>query len=572
VLFRDLHVLGSPALRMAASILLSSTLLSGCASNAVSGIPPASQSPAAIHTGSDSQRARAGKKHTVPVVFKIKWKSKHPIRRPHYLPATARSIAISLNGGVAQYANAPSSIIYLEAPPGVDTFAIAAYDEENGLGNIIAAANVTQNILVGGNNAISATLNAVIASIFVALGNPRPNAGLPAQATINMTALDADGNVIVGNNSDYATPVRLTISDSSNSGTLSLSPSVLQGPWATATLQYNGGTLSSGLSGQPLASVVASVTGLPSASANFTPTPTIYQFSIPTGTNKPQWISAGPDGNMWFTESPGNKVARITTAGVVTEFTIPTANSNPQDIISATDGRLWFTEFTGSKIGAVTTSGTFTENGTLFGTDGPQSLVDRLDGNVWFVGYTGDHIGYQGVTSGVAGETTIPTAGAQPYGIATAPDNNLYATESGVDKIARISNLFGTITEVALTAGTRPLQIVRGPDGNLWFAENGRNNIGRLSPNSFSVTGEFPSLTPNSEPTGITVGADGALWFTETGLDKIGRITTAGTQSEFTSATTGLGLQGIAPAADGSLWFTEPGSGPNPGRIGRLVY
>jgi len=113
---------------------------------------------------------------------------------------------------------------------------------------------------------------------------------------------------------------------------------------------------------------------------------------------------------------------------------------------------------------------------------------------------------------------------------------------------------------------------VRGPDGNLWFAENGVSKIGRLSPNSFSVTGEFPTLTPNAQPVGMTAGQDGALWFTENGQDRIGRITTGGTVTEYASPVTGLGLRGIGVAADGSLWFAEPGTGVNPGRVGKLVY
>ena len=131
---------------------------------------------------------------------------------------------------------------------------------------------------------------------------------------------------------------------------------------------------------------------------------------------------------------------------------------------------------------------------------------------------------------------------------------------------------FTAQSEIALTTGTTPKDIVRGPDGNLWFTESGRNNIGRLSPNSFSVTGEFPTTTPNSAPWSITVGQDGALWFTENGQDRIGRITTGGTVTEFASPVTGLALQGIGTAPDGSLWFCEPGSGANPGRVGKLVY
>jgi virginiamycin B lyase len=265
----------------------------------------------------------------------------------------------------------------------------------------------------------------------------------------------------------------------------------------------------------------------------------------------------------------------------VTEFTVPTANAQPQMIIGASDGNLWFTEFSTtpapgtSKIAKLTTTGTFTENSTLFSPpppDNPLGLVDRGDGNIWYVANGSSRVGFQGITSGVAGETSIPTANSGPFGIATAPDNNLYYTESATDKIGRIANLFTTQSEISLTTGTVPESIVRGPDGNLWFAENGTSKIGRLSPSSFSVTGEFPTLTANSQPVGIVVGQDGAMWFTENGLDKIGRITTGGTVTEYASPVTGLGLRGIGVAPDGSLWFCEPGTGLNPGRIGKLVY
>src|SRR5262249_34826163 len=75
------------------------------------------------------------------------------------------------------------------------------------------------------------------------------------------------------------------------------------------------------------------------------------QFSIPTPGSSPQSITLGPDGALWFTEFLGNKIASITTAGVVTEYPIPTAGSHPQGIVAGPDGALWFTESAGNQIG-----------------------------------------------------------------------------------------------------------------------------------------------------------------------------------------------------------------------------
>ena len=505
---------------------------------------------------------------SLPVTFTMNWSSgsvtSSSTRKPQYVPATARSISIAVNGGTPQYLNAPLTTVVVDAPVGTDTFAFSTYDVQNGSGSVLSRASVTKAIISGVANTVTAVLNGVISTLTVTLSNAAPNAGAPATVNVNVAAQDADGNVIVGPG-DYESPIQLTVSDP----TLSLSTNVLPNSSAAATLTYNGGTLAT-------AELDATVTGYVStrAYAMFAPTPTFYQYSIPVPANKPQWIAAGSDGNMWFTESPGNAIARITPAGTVTEFPIPTAGSNPQEIIGASDGRLWFTESAGSKIAAITTSGAFTEYSTPYGTDGPQGLVDRGDGNVWYVGLSGNHVGFQGITSGASGETLIPTAASQPYDIVTGSDNDLYFTESagGVDKIGRLPSLFGTIDEASLPAGSGPRQIVRGPDNNLWFTENGTNNIGLLAPSNFPYINEWHTLTANSAPLGITVGQDAAMWFTESGIDKIGRINLGYNMSEYTSPVTGLGLQGIASAPDGSLWFTEPGTGLNPGRIGKLVY
>ena len=530
-------------------------------------------------------------KGTASVTFTMHWGTgTASVRRgPRYVPATARSVSVSVNGGTLQYLNAPASTIVIDAPVGTDTFAFATYDDQNGQGNVLSRASVTQNIVLGGANVVSAVLNGVVVSLAISLSLPSPPAGVSVTFNVNAAAKDADGNTIVGPG-DYSTPIRLSIVDDTNSGTLSLSTTTLPNPSTTATLTYNGATLNSGLPDGPIAFVVARATGIPSQAAAFTPTPTITVIATAGTTagftlnNRPQWIAAGSDGNMWFTEQPGNTVAKITPAGVVTECAaIPTVASDPRGIIGASDGNLWFTEFAGSKITRVTTGCAYTEFSTLFATDGPQLLTDRGDGNLWFTGMTGNHVGFQGLTSGVSGETTIPTPNSKPFGIAPAPDLNLYFTENAVDQLGRIPMLFGAITEVTLPTGSAPEQIVRGPATEttcggpcMWFTEFGTSRVARLNPSTWAPpiaqVDEFPTVTASSNPLGITAGKDGALWFTESGLDRVGRVSVNGSVSEYSAPVTGLGVKGIAVAPDGSLWIASPGTGLSQGRILRLVY
>src|SRR5437016_6419475 len=73
------------------------------------------------------------------------------------------------------------------------------------------------------------------------------------------------------------------------------------------------------------------------------------EFPIPTVSSFPVGIAASPDGYLWFTEFNGNKIGRVTTAGVFTEFLVPTASSGPEGIAAGPDGNIWFTERTGNK-------------------------------------------------------------------------------------------------------------------------------------------------------------------------------------------------------------------------------
>ncbi len=83
---------------------------------------------------------------------------------------------------------------------------------------------------------------------------------------------------------------------------------------------------------------------------------TVTEFNVPSGT--PFGISAGPDGNLWFTDDAGTtaKIGRVSTGGSITEFPLSTASSVSQFITAGPDGNLWFTEELAGEIGRITTS------------------------------------------------------------------------------------------------------------------------------------------------------------------------------------------------------------------------
>jgi streptogramin lyase len=291
---------------------------------------------------------------------------------------------------------------------------------------------------------------------------------------------------------------------------------------------------------------------------------TITEFPIPTPASVPLDITAGPDGNLWFTEfTPGVRtIGRITLGGAITEFPLaPNPANGPFGITAGSDGNLWFTlsplsDLPGnSAIGRITTGGVATEFSLPDGSE-PLGIAAGPDGNLWFVLAGTNAIG-RITTSGVVTQFTIPTASSAPAAIAAGPDGNLWFTELDANKIGRITTS-GVITEFPIpTPGSQPAEITAGPDGAVWFNELAANKIGRITP--AGIITEFPVPTPNAFPEGgeIVAGLDGNLWFTENSANKIGRMTTSGVVTEFAVPTADSGPSAIAAGPDGNIWFTE---------------
>src|SRR5947209_2825886 len=87
----------------------------------------------------------------------------------------------------------------------------------------------------------------------------------------------------------------------------------------------------------------------------------ITEYAVPTANSQPRGMTAGPDGDIWFTEYAASKIGKITTGGAITECGVATAVAGLRGIAMGPDGNLWFTEYEGNKVGKITTAGSVTE-------------------------------------------------------------------------------------------------------------------------------------------------------------------------------------------------------------------
>jgi streptogramin lyase len=293
----------------------------------------------------------------------------------------------------------------------------------------------------------------------------------------------------------------------------------------------------------------------------------ITEFPLPRSGADPYGIVAGPDGAVWFTEFRGNRIGRITTAGVVSEFATPTPNSGPLGIAAGPDGALWFAEDSACRVGRITTAGEITEipTGAFAVGDCTTGIALGPDGNMWFTEWEAGQIG-RITPAGVVTLFTIPDPpvfGTRPNDIVAGPDGALWFTDLNANRIGRITT-DGVITQFAIPNETRAREIAAGPDGALWFTESEGRQIGRITTDGVV---SFPIANRPLGAWGITAGPDGAIWFTEAAANRIGRITTDGIVTEFPLPTAASGPAGITTGPDGNIWFTERAAN----KIGRLT-
>ena len=240
--------------------------------------------------------------------------------------------------------------------------------------------------------------------------------------------------------------------------------------------------------------------------------------------DNPQGITAGPDGAVWFANTDGSSIGRISATGQFTFFTGGGYVSRPQDVITGPDGALWYTDYGQNAIGRMTTSGKLTlyTDSTYPYVYDPGAITVGPDGALWFT--NGEWIGR--ITT--AGNITLYTTPGLTtgFGITAGPDGALWFTgyADGVNAtyFGRITTS-GKITTFKIP-GTGASLGITASDGALWFADDG---IVRVDTNG--TTTRYRTTESNSASVsgvwGITNGPDGALWWANNGDWSIGRFT-----------------------------------------------
>ena len=295
--------------------------------------------------------------------------------------------------------------------------------------------------------------------------------------------------------------------------------------------------------------------------------PGLSWFHPPTVDSWPEYITNGPDGNLWFTEFYTDKVVRLTPQGQFTEFALPQLN-DVEAIVAGPDGDLWITEPGAQKIGRLSTTGDFTAF-MVHGTNpSPRGICVGPDGNLWFAEYYDDHIG-RITTSGVITRFALP-AHSYPWEVVAGADGLIYVTDSASDRISRFDPVaLKFLTPIALKAHDDPWGLALGPDKQVWFTGRTSGKIGVI------VNGkpiEFKIGLQTAYPDDLAFGPDGNVWFTDSLRNRIGRFnpSTKTFLPNFVLSTKDIPTS-IVAGPDGNMWFTNPSETSSDNKIGRIT-
>ena len=175
-------------------------------------------------------------------------------RRTRYVSAGTKSATVTFGANQQMTNCAATCSLVVNVAPGSVTFAIRLFDDVNGGGHLLSTGQTTATIAANQNNIVNVTFEASVASVALALGTAAVTAGSPATIPVIVTAKDAAGYTIVGND-PYLTPIGLSNDDAS--GATALSTNVVTAPGGVVNLTYNG---SASLGSARIAASVAGTT------------------------------------------------------------------------------------------------------------------------------------------------------------------------------------------------------------------------------------------------------------------------------------------------------------------------
>ena len=213
-------------------------------------------------------------------------------------------------------------------------------------------------------------------------------------------------------------------------------------------------------------------------------------FAIRAGLNQPEGIALHPSGDIWVTESAGNRLRRITALGFIDTISA--------DLLSA-------------------------PSGVVIDAAGDGYVADTLNHAIRKFGSDG-------------GSSVLDVALDRPTGVSLDSDGNLYIADSGAAVILKLS-AGGRVTNVAASGVGTPTRVALDSGNNLYIADTANHRVLKLTPAGVIATiagagtpgysGDGgPALSAElNEPADVAVDSVGNVFIADRGNGMVRKLT-----------------------------------------------
>ena len=213
-------------------------------------------------------------------------------------------------------------------------------------------------------------------------------------------------------------------------------------------------------------------------------TKTIPNLDPVMASNKPIFIQADFDDNIWVTIVNKNKILKyIPDDDVFKIVELPERDSFPFALSIDSDGNIWYTATGTGKFGKIDPQeGKITQYSKEIPLEGPEYLLFDKNQNVWIAEHTGTAITKFNPVLETFESISVPDEESLPFGMTFDRYGNIWFAQHVIDSIGVYDPDNNDLKEVPISTEGSFIQFMTSDkNGKVWFVEQEGNKLGTVN-------------------------------------------------------------------------------------------
>jgi streptogramin lyase len=261
---------------------------------------------------------------------------------------------------------------------------------------------------------------------------------------------------------------------------------------------------------------------------------------------------------IWFSEPGLRRIGRVVYTSSLDykldEFDIGAA---PQ-ALAASDTAVWFTLPEQNQVGRLeVASGAVALFDLPTAQADPAGIALASPDQVWVAERAGNRLAFATISPTMyITEYVPPASDLMPEGITLDDGGNVWFAAGGTDTIWRLTPANGEYLTFPLEAGSHPYRFAWNNSNDLWTTLQNANQLAQIVVGTSPYATMYTVTTPNSLPGAIGIDSHDRVSFAEQALAQVGQLVVTPTPSftEYPLPQPDLKLTGLAVGGDDAVW------------------